>query len=128
MQAPPLGSLLELAHVHPLYSAFLCFSQVLVVLLGYALQSCGGHDKQPQAGTSSVASHVCGGWLSVLPMCLQSAADKTSSHNQAQPHQLHQRVVPLFETLDDLNNAGATLARLLNTPWYRQQLRCASSL
>ena len=60
-------------------------------------------------------------------MCLQSAADKTSSHNQAQPHQLHQRVVPLFETLDDLNNAGATLARLLNTPWYRQQLRCASS-
>lgn len=60
-------------------------------------------------------------------MCLQSAADKTSSHNQAQPHQLHQRVVPLFETLDDLNNAGATLARLLNTPWYRRQLRCASS-
>ncbi len=60
------------------------------------------------------------------PTCLQSAADKTSSLNQAQPNQLHQRVVPLFETLDDLNNAGATLARLLNTPWYRQQLRCAT--
>ncbi len=57
---------------------------------------------------------------------MQSAADKTSSRNQAQPRAMTQRVVPLFETLDDLNNAGATLKRLLDTPWYRQQLRCAS--
>ena len=57
---------------------------------------------------------------------LQSAADKTSSRNQAQPRAMTQRVVPLFETLDDLNNAGATLKRLLDTPWYRQQLRYAS--
>ena len=53
----------------------------------------------------------------------QSAADKTSSRNQAQPRAMTQRVVPLFETLDDLNNAGATLKSLLDTPWYRQQLR-----
>ena len=58
-------------------------------------------------------------------MCatLQAAADKTSSRNHAQPRAMTQRVVPLFETLDDLNNAGATLKRLLDTPWYRQQLR-----
>lgn len=33
------------------------------------------------------------------------------------------RVVPLFETLDDLNNAGDALCRLIQTPWYRKQLR-----
>ena len=60
--------------------------------------------------------------------CLQSAADKTSSRNQAQPRAMTQRVVPLFETLDDLNNAGATLKRLLDTPWYRQQLRYIHTL
>ncbi|QGZ30362.1 phosphoenolpyruvate carboxylase [Stutzerimonas stutzeri] len=32
------------------------------------------------------------------------------------------RVVPLFETLDDLNNAGPTLERLLGLPGYRQRL------
>ena len=58
-------------------------------------------------------------------MVLQSAADKTSSRSTAQPRAAVQRVVPLFETLDDLNSAGATLKRLLDTPWYRQQLRCA---
>ena len=58
---------------------------------------------------------------------VQSAADKTSSRNQAQPRAMTQRVVPLFETLDDLNNAGATLQRLLDTPWYRQQLRYGSA-
>ena len=56
---------------------------------------------------------------------LQSAADKTSSRSAAQPRAAVQRVVPLFETLDDLDSAGATLKRLLDTPWYRQQLRCA---
>ncbi len=57
-------------------------------------------------------------------LVVQSAADKTSSRNQAQPCAMMQRVVPLFETLDDLDNAGATLQRLLDTPWYRKQLRC----
>lgn len=33
------------------------------------------------------------------------------------------RVVPLFETLDDLEHAGATVAALLAVPWYRQRLR-----
>lgn len=38
------------------------------------------------------------------------------------------RVVPLFETLDDLNAAGAALRRLIQLPWYRKQLRCGLSL
>jgi phosphoenolpyruvate carboxylase len=32
------------------------------------------------------------------------------------------RVVPLFETVDDLADAGATLARLLDVPWYRERI------
>ena len=37
-----------------------------------------------------------------------------------------QRVVPLFETLADLQAAGASLRRLLSVPWYRRLLQCAS--
>jgi phosphoenolpyruvate carboxylase len=33
------------------------------------------------------------------------------------------RVVPLFETLDDLNNAGPTLEQLLALPGYRERLQ-----
>lgn len=33
------------------------------------------------------------------------------------------RVVPLFETLDDLNNAGPTLEKLLALPGYRERLQ-----
>ncbi|HEX6996570.1 MAG TPA: phosphoenolpyruvate carboxylase [Gammaproteobacteria bacterium] len=33
------------------------------------------------------------------------------------------RVVPLFETLDDLARAGDTLAELLDVPWYRERIR-----
>lgn len=32
------------------------------------------------------------------------------------------RVVPLFETLDDLDNAGDTMAALLDVDWYRQRV------
>ncbi len=32
------------------------------------------------------------------------------------------RVVPLFETLSDLDGAGATMRRLLTEPWYRRHL------
>jgi phosphoenolpyruvate carboxylase len=32
------------------------------------------------------------------------------------------RVVPLFETVDDLHRAGATLDRLLAVPWYRDRI------
>ncbi|MDF1543850.1 MAG: phosphoenolpyruvate carboxylase [bacterium] len=32
------------------------------------------------------------------------------------------RVVPLFETLDDLNNAAATLDQLLSLDWYRKTI------
>jgi phosphoenolpyruvate carboxylase len=34
-----------------------------------------------------------------------------------------QRVVPLFETADDLNRAGDVLRELLAIPWYRQRIR-----
>ena len=33
------------------------------------------------------------------------------------------RVVPLFETLDDLSGAGAAVGALLDLPWYRAKLR-----
>jgi phosphoenolpyruvate carboxylase len=38
-----------------------------------------------------------------------------------QPHP--QRVVPLFETADDLGRAGATIEALLAIPWYRERIR-----
>jgi phosphoenolpyruvate carboxylase len=38
-----------------------------------------------------------------------------------QPHP--QRVVPLFETADDLGRAGATIEALLAIPWYRDRIR-----
>jgi phosphoenolpyruvate carboxylase len=31
-------------------------------------------------------------------------------------------IVPLFETIDDLKNAGQTFDALLNNPWYRQHI------
>ncbi|MGM0578102.1 MAG: phosphoenolpyruvate carboxylase [Myxococcota bacterium] len=36
------------------------------------------------------------------------------------------RVVPLFETRDDLRGAGATMARLLDIPWFAE--RCAGNV
>ena len=61
---------------------------------------------------------------------MQAAADRTSSrHKEAQPLPLVPlRVVPLFETLDDLDNAGAALKRLIQLPWYRKHLRCGEHL
>jgi phosphoenolpyruvate carboxylase len=32
-------------------------------------------------------------------------------------------VVPLFETLDDLDASGEVMGRLFANPWYRQHLR-----
>ena len=32
------------------------------------------------------------------------------------------RVVPLFETVDDLEGAAAAVGRLLDVPWYRQRI------
>jgi phosphoenolpyruvate carboxylase len=32
-------------------------------------------------------------------------------------------VVPLFETLDDLDASGEVMARLFSNPWYRNHLR-----
>ena len=34
-----------------------------------------------------------------------------------------QRVVPLFETLADLDGAAASMRRLLSVPWYRNNVR-----
>lgn len=36
--------------------------------------------------------------------------------------QYKQPVVPLFETLDDLNNAEDTMSALLNVPWYKDDI------
>lgn len=33
------------------------------------------------------------------------------------------RVVPLFETLEDLNNAPATMTTLLSNEWYRSHIK-----
>ncbi|HJZ76579.1 MAG TPA: phosphoenolpyruvate carboxylase [Vicinamibacterales bacterium] len=41
-------------------------------------------------------------------------------------HRRPQRVVPLFETADDLHRAGAVLDGLLRIPWYRQRIRSHS--
>jgi len=35
------------------------------------------------------------------------------------------RVVPLFETLDDLNAAAEVMDRLLSTPWYRKHMEAS---
>lgn len=37
--------------------------------------------------------------------------------------QLGVRVVPLLETLRDLDNAAAVVGGLLDVPWYREYLR-----
>ncbi|GAA5112085.1 phosphoenolpyruvate carboxylase [Orbus sasakiae] len=37
--------------------------------------------------------------------------------------QKHIPVVPLFETLDDLNNAKSVMQKLLDIPWYRECIR-----
>lgn len=34
-----------------------------------------------------------------------------------------QRVAPLFETLEDLDNAGKVMRHLFSVRWYREQLR-----
>ena len=39
--------------------------------------------------------------------------------------QLGVRVVPLLETLKDLQNAAKVLSDLLAVPWYRKHVRCA---
>ena len=39
--------------------------------------------------------------------------------------QMSLRVVPLFETLADLQSAGDTLHTLFSVPWYRKYLRYA---
>jgi len=42
---------------------------------------------------------------------------------QTMDHCRSLRVVPLFETLDDLDRAPATLHKLFSLPWYRERLR-----
>ena len=38
-----------------------------------------------------------------------------------------QRVVPLFETLADLDGAADSMRRLLSVPWYRESVRCGAA-
>ena len=42
---------------------------------------------------------------------------------QPPDHSNSLRVVPLFETLSDLNGAGAVMSTLLSNEWYRKHLR-----
>ena len=42
---------------------------------------------------------------------------------EPKPSQLSLRVVPLFETLADLQMAGDTMQTLFCVPWYRKYLR-----
>lgn len=42
--------------------------------------------------------------------------------------QVPMRVVPLFETLDDLNRAPAVMAELLALPWYRERIHGAQEV
>jgi phosphoenolpyruvate carboxylase len=59
----------------------------------------------------------------VRAMLLQVAAETGSVPN----HNMSLRVVPLFETLDDLDASGDVMARLFSNPWYRQHLRTVHS-
>ncbi|KAL4519094.1 hypothetical protein Ndes2526A_g00199 [Nannochloris sp. 'desiccata'] len=48
-----------------------------------------------------------------------SPAPGTAEHKKTLPL----RVVPLFETLTDLDAAGGVMTRLMNLPWYRQHVQ-----
>ena len=52
--------------------------------------------------------------------CLQVAGE---SGRELDQEQLDVRVVPLLETLKDLQNAAVVLSDLLAVPWYRNHLR-----
>ena len=52
--------------------------------------------------------------------CLQVAGE---SGRELSQEQLNVRVVPLLETLKDLQNAAVVLSDLLAVPWYRDHLR-----
>lgn len=55
----------------------------------------------------------------VHPPLLQVAAET----GKAPDHTNSLRVVPLFETLGDLDASGEVMSRLFNNRWYRQHLR-----
>jgi phosphoenolpyruvate carboxylase len=50
---------------------------------------------------------------------LMLAVENSATHVE---HSKSLRVVPLFETLDDLDGAPATLHRLFSNKWYRERL------
>lgn len=70
------------------------------------------------------AARVCLTAESRAPCRRQVARDKGRMPSQ----ESMQRVVPLFETLSDLDGASSTMRRLFSVPWYRQLIRCARPL
>lgn len=70
--------------------------------------------KQPESCRGAYVISMARSASDVLAVCLlQREAGVTPA----------MRVVPLFETLGDLQNAGAVMTRLLDTEWYREHIR-----
>ena len=71
-------------------------------------------------GVVAAAIAVCFTAYSRAGCWRQVARDKGRMPSQ----ESMQRVVPLFETLSDLDGASATMRRLFSVPWYRHLIRC----
>eukprot|EP00803_Ostreobium_quekettii_P004722 evm.model.scf_1239.2 EVM.evm.TU.scf_1239.2 scf_1239:18112-24821(+) len=80
-------------------------------------------------GTSSLGAYVismasAASDVLAVELLQREARLLIASENFKQPdHSNSLRVVPLFETLSDLDGAGAVMDRLLSNEWYRKHLR-----
>lgn len=54
---------------------------------------------------------------------MRARAKVAAETGKSPNHASSLRVVPLFETLDDLDASGAIMQRLFANPWYRAHLR-----
>jgi len=99
----------ELQSKRPLFPRKLPDSPELVE----ALATLEAMAKQPESCRGAYVISMARAASDVLAVCLlQREAGVTPA----------MRVVPLFETLGDLQNAGAVMTRLLDTPWYREHI------
>ncbi len=65
---------------------------------------------------------------SLLPRCCPVLPCQVAAETGCAPNHNHSlRVVPLFETLDDLDASGEVMARLFSNTWYRNHLRTVHS-
>jgi hypothetical protein len=77
--------------------------------------------------TFSRHSHLCPTFSFMLPPCGNTTGRQirrrgVPSSNEGDERTML-RVVPLFETLDDLSGAPAVMDALFSNPWYRQHLK-----